>query len=219
MRRRSAGPTTGSTAALVARSVLGVLAMGAVGAACSSGSSSTTTTVRHTTTTTTSGPADTSSTTSVASTTTNTGPGSAACATSQLAATVAGVNGAAGTIETTVALRNTSATTCVLAGYPTLQMVDTKGAALVTKTVDKGSYSFTSQPAAPVTIPPGQSGSFNIGYSDVPTGTETTCPTSAALQITPPAVTGHLTLTASLTPCNGGTLVVSPILTGATGGQ
>ena len=219
MGRRATGPTTASTTARAARSVLGVLAMGAVAAACSSGSSSTATTVRHATTTTTSRPATSSSTTSVASTTTTSGPVPAACATGQLAATVAGSSGAAGTIETTVALRNTSATNCVLAGYPMLQMVDATGAALATKTVDKGSYSFTSQPSSPVTIPPGQSGSFNIGYSDVPTGTETTCPTSAALQITPPGVTGHLTLTASLTPCNGGTLVVSPILAGATGGQ
>ena len=33
---------------------------------------------------------------------------------------------------------------------------------------------------------PGQAAYFNLGYSDVPTGTETSCPTSATLEVTPP---------------------------------
>jgi hypothetical protein len=198
----------------------GVLVIAVLAAACSSGPSSTgTTTSTRPPATTTTGGSGTSTSTSGPATTTTSGGGTAACAATQLAGGLTGGNGAAGTIETTVVLRNTSASTCRMSGYPTLQMVDGSGGALPTISVDGGHYSFTSQVPASVTLAAGQAGSFNIGYSDVPTGTETSCPTSAALQITPPAANGHVTVSASLSPCGGGTLVVSPILTGSTGGQ
>ena len=210
-------PTTRATAR-AAGVVLGLLSVGSLVAACSSGSSSTTTTSRRATTTT--RPAASTTTTAAGGATSTTATAAAAtCTTGQLVASLAGGNGAAGTIETTVALRNSSTTTCVLEGYPALQMVDATGADLPTTTVDGGHYSFTSSVPSVVTIAPGQSGSFAIGYSDVPSGSETSCPTSAALQITPPSAHDHLTVPASLAPCSQGTLVVSPILTGATGGQ
>jgi hypothetical protein len=202
------------------RVLAGVLAAGALATACSSGaSSSTSTTARRPAVTTTTRPTAATTTTSAGgATTTTAASGTVACATSQLAASLAGGNGAAGTIETTVALRNNSSRTCVLAGYPALQMVDAQGSAVPTKTVNGGSYAFTKWAQTVVSIAPGQSGSFNIGYSDVPMGSETSCPSSAALRITPPANYDPLTVPASLAPCNGGTLVVSPILSGATGG-
>jgi hypothetical protein len=142
-----------------------------------------------------------------------------ACATDQLVATVAGGDGAAGTIESTVALHNTSTRSCMLGGYPTLQMVDASGANMPTITVNGGRYPMTSQSQTMVTVAPGGWASFNIVYSDVPTGNETTCPTSASLKITTPATFDPWTVHASLTPCSGGTLVASPFLSGATGGQ
>jgi len=198
----------------------GVLVIAVLAAACSSGPSSatTTTSTRQPATTITGGPR-TSTTTGRPAATTTTGAGTAACVSAQLSGALTGGNGAAGTIESTVVLRNTSASPCQLSGYPVLQMVDGSGSALPTMTVDGGHYSFTSQAPAPVTLATGQAGSFNIGYSDVPTGTETSCPTSAALQITPPGGHDHVTVSASLAPCAGGTLAVSPVLPGATGGQ
>jgi hypothetical protein len=142
-----------------------------------------------------------------------------ACGTGQLSASLGGGSGAAGTIETTVALRNTSARTCVVAGYPSLHMVDARGAKVPTRTMDGGSYRSTSQAQTMVTLPPGQSGSFNIVYADVPRGSEASCPSSAAPQITLPSNYDPLTVPASLSTCNGGTLVVSRILAGATGGR
>jgi hypothetical protein len=62
-----------------------------------------------------------------------------------------------------------------------------------------------------VTLAAGQSAFFNIGYSDVPVGGETSCPTSTALEVTPPGATDHLGVTAALTACGHGTLVVSPV--------
>ena len=62
-----------------------------------------------------------------------------------------------------------------------------------------------------VTLAMGESVYFNIGYSDVPVGQETSCPTSASLEVTPPNAYDHLVLPVTLAPCGGGTLVVSPV--------
>ncbi len=115
-------------------------------------------------------------------------------------------------------LRNTSTVTCVLGGYPGLQLLGTGGTALPTSVVRKGSYSFTAQRPTTVSLAPGQATSFEIGYSDVPVGGETSCPTSSALEVTPPGAYDHLTLPATLAPCAHGTLVVSPVLPGSTPG-
>jgi hypothetical protein len=99
----------------------------------------------------------------------------------------------------------------VLSGYPGLQMLDAAMANLPTNVVRKGSYGFTSMPPTTVTLTNGQTALFNIGYSDVPVGGETTCPTSAYLEVTPPDALDHLVIAAALAPCGGGTLVVSPV--------
>jgi hypothetical protein len=185
---------------------LGGVALGA----CSSGSSSPSTTgtpatTGRSSTTTTSGSVPTSPSTS----TTSGGP--ARCATASLTGSLSGRSGAAGTIETTIALKSTSAATCVLFGYPGLQMLNAGMANLPTFVVRKGNYTFTSMAPTTVTLTNGQTAYFNIGYSDVPVGTETTCPTSAFLEVTPPDALDHLVIAAMLAPCGGGTLVVSPV--------
>ena len=80
-----------------------------------------------------------------------------------------------------------------------------------TKVIRGGTYSFTSMAPTTVTLAPGDSAYFNIGYSDVPVGGETSCPSSASLEITPPNAYDHLVLPVTLAPCGGGTLVVSPV--------
>ena len=77
--------------------------------------------------------------------------------------------------------------------------------------VRKGNYSFTSMAPTTVIVAPGQSAYFNIGYSDVPVGIETVCPTSASLEVTPPNAYDHLVMAAALAPCGGGTMAVSPV--------
>ena len=72
------------------------------------------------------------------------------------------------------------------------------GRALPTKVVRKGSYSFTAMAPTTVTLAPGASVYFNIGYSDVPVGSETCCPSSAvtrghpAQRLRPPGGGGHV---------------------------
>jgi hypothetical protein len=90
-------------------------------------------------------------------------------------------------------------------------LLDAAGAGLPTTVVRKGNDSFTAMAPTTVTLTTGQSAYFNIGYSDVPVGAETTCPEATAAEVTPPNATDHLVVTATLAPCGGGTLVVSPV--------
>lgn len=193
----------------------GVCLGGLVLAACSSGSSTSTTV---TTTTPTTAPAATSTTAGHTTTTTTTAAGTTQCTTTNLAASIYGSSGAAGTIETTVALKNTSASNCTLAGYPGLGMTGSNGASLTTTVVRKGSYNFTAMAPTTVIISSGQSVYFNMGYSDVPTGSATSCPAAANLVITPPNAYTSVTIPAQLAPCGNGTIVVSPVFTAASPG-
>jgi hypothetical protein len=189
-----------------------VVGCGALLTSCSSGSSSPTTTRSSMPTsrsTTSAVPAPT--TTGPAGTTTTAVAGPARCATTALTGSVSGSSGAAGTIETTVALKSTGTAPCSMTGYPGLQMLSASGSDLPTQVTRKGAYSFTAMAPTTVILAPGQQAYVNIGYSDVPVGNETTCPTSASLEITPPDAFDHLVVTAALAPCGGGTLVVSPV--------
>jgi hypothetical protein len=161
--------------------------------------------------TTTSGASSSTTTSTAPPASTSTTVGIARCATSALSGSVSGSSGAAGTIETTVALKSTAPTPCTLGGYPGLQMLNSAGTGLATTVVRKGSYSFTAMAPTTVTLATGQSAYFNIGFSDVPSGSETSCPTSASLEVTPPNATDHLVVAATLAPCSSGTLVVSPL--------
>jgi hypothetical protein len=133
-----------------------------------------------------------------------------------LSGTIAGSSGAAGTIETTVGLRNSTTTACTLGGYPGLLLLAASGSALPTTVVRKGTFSFTAMSPTTVSLSPGASVYFNIGYSDVPVGGETSCPSSATLEITPPNAFDHLEVGATMSPCDGGNMTVSPVFS-ATG--
>jgi Protein of unknown function (DUF4232) len=178
-------------------------------AACSSNSTSPTTSTTSRASGTSPGSSTTISSRPASTTTTRGGP--PVCAASALDGSIVGSSGAAGTIETTVALKSTAPATCILGGYPGLLLLGSSGSALPTKVVRGGSYSFTSLTPTTVTLTTGGSVYFNIGYSDVPVGGESSCPTSTSLEITPPNDFDHLVLTAALAPCGGGTLVVSPV--------
>jgi len=200
-------PTLAGVAALATAVCGGVLLT-----ACSSTSSGPATTGASTTTgrsTTTGAPAST--TTPPGGATTTAVPGPVRCATTALTGSVIGSSGAAGTIETTVALKSTGTAQCSLAGYPGLQMVAASGSNLPTQVLRKGNYGFTAMAPVTVILAPGRSAYFNIGYSDVPVGDETSCPTSASVEVTPPNALDHLVVTATLAPCGGGTLTVSPV--------
>lgn len=212
-------------------SLLAVVALvvggGVVLAACSSGAtsaSSTSTTTHRSTTTTTGLPATTTSgpvtTTSPHGSTTTTDANSAGvptCLASQLSIEPHQGGGAAGTISLTISMRNTSATACTLEGYPGMQLLNSQGTTIPTNVV-RGTFtgnapSAASQPPSLVTLAPGFSATFWLQYEDVPVGNETTCPASTKAQITPPNDTAPALVPLDISPCNGGTVHVSPVYT------
>ncbi len=121
--------------------------------------------------------------------------------------------GAAGTIERTVTFTNSSVT-CTLYGYPGMQLLDQHSRPIQT-TVIRGGVPGNSTPVTTVTIANGQQASFVYSYSDVPSGTETTCPVSAYAEITPPNDSGYIVVSLVAGPCDNGTLHVSPVFFGS----
>jgi len=192
----SAGGTRRGRPAMVVAAALGVVGL----AACSSPKAATPTT----------GTPSTGSS-STASTTTSSIPAGLACAARDLVSDVAGSQGAAGTFELTFALHNTSTLSCPMDGYPGAQLLDASGTELPTHVVSGGSYQFTDFAPAQVQLGPGATAYFNLAYSDVPTGTETTCPTATQIEVTPPHAVDHDTVAINAMVCAAGTLTVSPV--------
>jgi len=195
--------------------LLGAVALSAVGLAACSSSTTATTTTTSTPASTTSSTGSSSSSTGASSTTYTTTPGGPTqCPTPKLAASIYGSSGAAGTIQETVALTSSAAAPCTLGGYPGLQMLSAAGAKLPTTVVRKGNYPFTAMAPTTVTLAPGAAAYFNLGYSDVPSGTEVSCPASASLAVTPPNSYTSTSVAAQLDPCDNGTITVSPVFSG-----
>jgi Domain of unknown function (DUF4232) len=90
-------------------------------------------------------------------------------------------------------------------------MVDASGSSIATTVVRGGSYPFTDFPPSTVTLAPDSTAFFNAGYTDVPSGSETTCPASAQLRVTPPNDFSQLVTDFKATVCNSGTLTFSPV--------
>jgi len=161
------------------------------------------------TTTTTSAPAPTTTTVPAPTSTT---AGVTTCQPSQLRIAQSGFQGAAGTIEVTFSLVNTSSAPCTMHGYPGMLLLGAGGAPLPTAVVRGGGLAFEDLPVGDVALSPGQAAYFNVGYSDVTTDA-TTCSIAAQVAITPPGATSHAVVAVSpdVNACNGGTLDVSPV--------
>lgn len=190
------------------RVVATVLCGGLIAAACSNNKShatTTTTTVHHSTTTTGVVP-------TTASTTTTTGIGPCA----QVSATPGQTQGAAGTIIGTVTLAEVgSSVPCTTEGYPTLTRYSSSGSIVPTTMVDGLTVDLSgpaSQPAAVVTLSSTQQAEFTFQYSDVVTGSETSCAVSSTFSVfTPGATRASSPVSLSISACNNGTVDVSPI--------
>lgn len=173
---------------------------------CSSGSSGTNLGTNTTASTTTTAASSTTGSTSAG--------GSTTCQASQLRASRLASSAAAGHIAVTYRLLNSSGVSCTLLGYPGVQMFDASGRAIPTQVSHGGSYTFPAETPMVVTLSPGAQASFFLGYADVPSGNETSCPRSARLDITPPGSTGAVQLADQISPCGGGAVTVSPVHAG-----
>jgi Protein of unknown function (DUF4232) len=201
----------------LARVLAAVATAGVIGAACSSHNGThtgtgTTAPHHHGTTTTTTAVVPTT-----ASTTTTTGIGPCAQAT----ATVGQIQGAAGTIVGTITLAEVGSGTCTMIGYPGLSRFNSSGASVPTTVVHGLTINLSgppSQPPALVTLTATQQAEFTFQYSDVTTGTETSCPNSTTVSVTPPGgTTASAPVALSATACNSGTIDVSPVYAATAG--
>ena len=190
-------------------------------AACSSSPSrptSTTTSSRPATSTTTSSRPATSTTTSTAlSTTTSTGAASTAC--THITAAAGQGEGAAGTITGTITVTNAGTSPCTVDGYPTMALFSGSGAPLPVTLVNGLSVSISTPANAPPStssVAPSSTAQFAYQFSDVPVGSETSCPTSESASVTMPgATTASPKFQLAIGPCGNGTIRVSPVFAGS----
>ena len=189
-----------------------VVGAGLLAAACSSNAPSTTTTtaVHRTTTTTSVAP-------TTASTTTTTGL--AACA--QVSVTPGQTQGAAGTIIGTVTLALMGTGTCTIDGYPNLTRYDASGSIVPTTLVHGLTVNLSGPPSQPpslVTLTSTQHAEFTFQYSDVVTGSETSCAVSSTLSVTTPGAASPSTpVPLTISACHNGTVDVSPVYAATAG--
>jgi len=184
-----------------------VAGAGLFAAACSSNTPSTTTTTTavHRTTTTPSVPPTTASTTTTT--------GLAAC--TQVSVTPGQTQGAAGTIIGTVTLALVGTGTCTIDGYPNLTRYAASGSIVTTTLVHGLTVNLSGPPTQPpslVTLTSTQQAEFTFQFSDVVTGTETSCPVSSTLSVTTPGAASPSTpVPLTISACNNGTVDVSPV--------
>ncbi len=143
------------------------------------------------------------------------GPAGGPCGGGQLAGSVRQTSGAAGTIAVSIAVRNTSPTSCTLRGFPRLKLRNDAGP-LPTR-VRHGGVALLERPVTTVRLAPGKRASLLLTYSNVPTGSETECRQATRLVIILGGGRGRFSLAFDAAPCNRGTLNESPFLRGLQG--
>jgi hypothetical protein len=122
-----------------------------------------------------------------------------------------GSSGAAGTIELTISLTDTSASECTMRGYPGMLLLGSGGSALPTTIVRGGGLTFERVPVTTVTLTLDRAAYFNVGYSDV-VAVPPACSMATGLEITPPtAATNGTVRGLNIQACTDGTLHVSPV--------
>ena len=168
-------------------------------------------------TTTTSSPAQTTTSKAAVSTTTSTTSATGTtCPFSALAITGSS-QGATGHIAVTIVFKNIGSSTCTLSGYPGVAGLDSSGnqAVQATRTLNGFVGGVSQGPPPVVQLQPGQSASAIAEGTDVPTGTETSCPSYPSLLVTPPNLRQSKTLPDGLPGCSG--IQIHPVVPGTTG--
>jgi len=128
------------------------------------------------------------------------------CRRNQLGVRSNGTEGTAGTIHGAWVFTNLSDATCMLNGYPSLQLFGKAGRPIHTSVQDD-----LSPGPSDVTLAPDASATFLSNYSDVSTGSP--CPMSFVVQITAPGAAASQFIPANLAPC-GGLVHVSAVRAG-----
>jgi Protein of unknown function (DUF4232) len=112
------------------------------------------------------------------------------------------------------AMQNTGSASCTTLGYPGIQFLSHRGAALPTRDIRTTTDFFGTTKLARLTVAPGQSASFRLGVSHgsaSPTG----CVTAGYVQVIPPNDTStvRVAIPGGVYEC-GGAVTVSPMQPG-----
>ena len=114
-------------------------------------------------------------------------------------------------------MQNTGSAACTTVGYPGIQFVSKRGAALPTHDIRTTTDFFGTTKLARLTVAPGQSASFRLGVSHgsaSPNG----CVTAGYVQVIPPNDTStvRVAIPGGVYEC-GGAVTVSPMQPGDSG--
>jgi hypothetical protein len=128
-------------------------------------------------------------------------------------------NGGAGNFVQEFGLTNRGSAACWVYGYVGMALIDGAGNQLPTRVVRDTGGRFPFAHVGQYTVQPGATAPFWVHWEQVPVGSETSCPTSAGLIVTPPDETTQVRLDGvQITACNGGELDVSPVTAPGTTG-
>jgi hypothetical protein len=133
------------------------------------------------------------------------------CSFSQLAVTAVFGGAGLGHESALLLFKNTSAVTCSLYGYPGVAGLNAEGVQIAQAVRTLNGYMGGAGQSAPhVTLEPGVIASAVVEGTDVPVGSETSCPTYSSLLVTPPDATQSVAIRISLPGCSG--LQVHPVI-------
>ncbi len=138
----------------------------------------------------------------------------APCVGANLRLSVEGGDAGMGNRVTVLAVQNTGAQTCSVAGYPAVTLADAGDRVLTTvKAVQEpGNYFAQGTAPTPVSLKPQAKAYFDLAWNVVPHEAEgeKTCPEAKTLRLTLPGDAALISLPLALTPC-GRQVRVSPV--------
>ena len=133
------------------------------------------------------------------------------CQTDQMTITTKDRGVALGQSAVEFDVRNATAQTCSVDGYPMLQLLDASQQPLtVTVTQSPSAYVYNLDPPHVVNVVPGAEVYFVVQLLDVPATGSSSCPTSVGVRLTLPGSTASTLIEQRLAPCQG-QISVSPI--------
>lgn len=109
-------------------------------------------------------------------------------------------NGAGGYSSGAVTLINEGTRTCVLDGYPGVELLDSHGT-LITNAARHCTYIQCPTSLTRVALAPGHSAHFAYVWQDSPPERQKTCPESATALVTPPNAYDHRAVPLHIAPC------------------
>jgi hypothetical protein len=158
-------------------------------------------------------------TTTTTTTTSTTAPALTKCTFSELSVTPGQYGAGLGHEGGVILFKNVGTSACTLSGYPGVAGLNASGQQVTqaerTRAGYLGGFRTTTGPLPVVDLQPGQTASAFVEGTDIPHGTQTSCPNYPALLVTPPTSKTSVKITRQLPGCTP--IEVHPIVPGTTG--